>query len=143
MKVCIAGFKGTDCKERDVQGEDPECSTLGPCKNGGNCWNKTCCCAKGYEGPFCGIDIIECRSNPCVNGVCKEGGIGEYKCICPEGKIQFAHTGVNVQKISLIFCINVLMSRRLDYIGSYRCKCPEGMSKLVHTDVNVQKIILS
>ena len=88
-KVCNPGFKGTDCKERDVQGDDLECPTLGTCKNGGNCWNHTCCCAKGYEGLLCGSDIIECLSSPCVNGgICTEGGIGEYKCKCPAGKYQ-------------------------------------------------------
>ncbi|KAK2154457.1 hypothetical protein NP493_2184g00008 [Ridgeia piscesae] len=85
-KICSAGYKGAECKERDVQGEDPACPTIGQCKNGGNCWNHTCCCAKGYEGQLCGSDIIECRSSPCTNGgTCNEGDIGEYRCKCLEG----------------------------------------------------------
>ena len=88
-KVCNVGYKGAECTERAYVGaDDPECPTLGVCKNGGTCWNKTCCCAKGYSGELCGTDIIECQSQPCVNGgTCKEGNIGEYNCTCPEGKL--------------------------------------------------------
>ena len=114
-KICSAGYKGAECKERDVQGDDPACPTIGRCKNGGTCWNHTCCCAKGYEGQLCGSDIIECRSSPCTNGgACFEGGVGEYRCKCPEGKIKLAYTD----------------------------ECPEGKSKLVHTCVSVQKVRL-
>ena len=99
-KVCNAGYKGAECTEKEYNGpDDPECPSLGKCKNGGTCWNNTCCCAKGYEGQLCGSDIIECQSNPCVNeGTCKEGDIGEYKCICPEGK----STDVFIEHISAV-----------------------------------------
>ena len=108
-KVCNVGFKGTDCKERDVQGEDPECPILGSCKNGGTCWNHTCCCAKEYEGQLCGYDVRDaCSSGPCINlATCKEGWFGEFLCKCPEGKIRLVHTCMNVLKVRLSWCIQV------------------------------------
>ena len=85
-KLCNAGFKGTDCKERDVEGEDPECPTVGSCKNGGNCFNKSCCCVPGYIGDICESEAIECDSNPCLNkGTCKDE-FNAYRCVCAPGK---------------------------------------------------------
>ena len=86
----MAGYKGADCKERDFNApNDPECPSLGPCKNGGTCWNKTCCCVEGYEGILCQNDIIECLSSPCVNGGTCKDEVGEYRCECLEGKYCF------------------------------------------------------
>ena len=85
-KICLDGYKGDDCKERDFNApNDPECPPLGPCKNGGTCWNKTCCCVEGYEGVLCQNDIIECLSSPCVNGGTCKDEVGEYRCECLEG----------------------------------------------------------
>ena len=81
----MIGFRGTDCKEKDVIKDDPECPSRVQCKNGGTCWNNTCCCAKGYEGVSCQYDIDECKSAPCLNGgICKDE-IGHYRCQCSEG----------------------------------------------------------
>ena len=95
-KICMAGYKGDDCKERDFNApNDPECPSLGPCKNGGTCWNKTCCCVEGYDGVLCQKDIIECLSSPCVNGgICKDE-VGAYRCECPEGKHCFENVLLN------------------------------------------------
>ena len=108
-KICNVGYKGAECKDRDLhQVVDPVCPAPGPCKNGGTCWNATCCCVEGYEGSLCGTYVRECPSNQCINGgTCKEGGIGEYRCKCPEGKIKLVHTGVNAQKVRLSWCIQV------------------------------------
>ena len=85
-KICMVGYKGADCKDRDWnKPNDPECPSFGQCKNGGTCWNKTCCCVEGYDGVLCQNDIIECLSSPCVNGGTCKDEIGAYRCECPEG----------------------------------------------------------
>lgn len=87
-KVCNDGYTGPNCKERDYNHpNDPHCPSIGPCKNGGTCWNKTCCCVQGYVGFICGTDVMECLSNPCINGATCEDEVGEYTCKCPEGRL--------------------------------------------------------
>ena len=86
-KICIERYKGADCKERDFNSHnDPECPSLGPCKNGGTCWDKTCCCTVGYDGVLCKNNIIECLSSPCVNGGTCKDEVGSYRCECLEGE---------------------------------------------------------
>jgi len=86
-KICNDGYKGTDCKDRDFSGQDdPNCPSMGSCKNGGTCWNNTCCCLKGYDGILCNEDIIECLSDPCVNGGTCKDEVGGYRCKCHPGK---------------------------------------------------------
>ena len=86
-KICDAGYKGVDCKDRDFNNlNDPECPSIGPCKNGGTCWNKTCCCVDGYEGVLCHIEIMECNSSPCMNGGTCKDELGSYRCECLEGR---------------------------------------------------------
>ena len=76
-----------DCKDRDiVNPNDPECPSIGPCKNGGTCWNKTCCCVDGYDGVLCHIEIMECDSSPCMNGGTCKDELGSYRCECIAGK---------------------------------------------------------
>ena len=90
-KICNPGYKGPECKDRDLnQPTDPVCPAAGPCKNGGTCWNNTCCCVQGYGGPLCGNEINECASSPCVNGGTCKDEIGFYRCICAEGKLHYA-----------------------------------------------------
>ncbi len=87
-KVCIAGYKGTDCKLRDFPATlDPECPTFGSCKNDGQCFNKSCCCEPGYEGTYCQEEKIECSSNPCVNGGTCRDELDGYICHCIPGKL--------------------------------------------------------
>ncbi|KAI0225819.1 hypothetical protein LSAT2_023452 [Lamellibrachia satsuma] len=85
-QFCYDGFKGDDCKERDFNApNDPFCPAIGPCKNGGTCWNKTCCCVQGYEGAICENDVMECLSAPCQNGGACRDDVGSYMCDCLEG----------------------------------------------------------
>ena len=90
-KVCMSGWTGDNCETRDIAegNRDTECPRgyqRQGCKNGGTCWDRTCCCLAGYEGNVCQVEILECASDPCgAGGTCKEG-IDEYECICPEGK---------------------------------------------------------
>ena len=86
-KICDPGYKGVDCKDRDFNDpNDPECPAFGVCKNGGTCWNKTCCCVAGYEGVICHTEILECMSIPCVNGGSCRDELGFYTCYCLPGK---------------------------------------------------------
>ena len=85
-KVCIAGYKGTDCKQRDIVGSDPECPSIGSCKNGGDCFNNSCCCEPGYDGVLCQNEVIECSSNPCANGETCKDLINGYICQHTQGK---------------------------------------------------------
>ena len=82
------GYTGDECKDRNLNKKtDPACPNIGPCKNGGTCWNKRCCCVRGYTGVICGNDIQECLSSPCLNGgICKDH-IGSYTCTCLRGTL--------------------------------------------------------
>ena len=101
-----------DCKDRDFTNpNDPECPSLGPCKNGGTCWNKTCCCLDGYEGVLCHIETMECNSSPCVNGGTCKDEIGSYRCECIAGKYCFERTGRNI----VLLILNPMFSSRICY----------------------------
>ena len=45
---CLNGWTGNDCRDRDVTGIDPQCLLDAGCKNGGTCFNQSCCCLPGY-----------------------------------------------------------------------------------------------
>ena len=91
QKVCLSGWSGEDCTDRDIGGRvrDTECPAAAQytgCRNGGTCWAQTCCCVNGFEGNLCQDEIIECESNPCgAGGTCVEL-VGGYWCECPSGK---------------------------------------------------------
>ena len=90
QKVCYGphGYKGKECKDRDFnQKTDPACPDIGPCKNGGTCWNKRCCCVQGYTGVLCENDVQECLSMPCLNGGTCNNHIGSYTCKCLRGTL--------------------------------------------------------
>ena len=88
VKVCHPGYKGPECTERDYSGQvDPNCPDKFKCRNGGTCWNKTCCCPTGYDGKYCQKDIDECKSQPCQNGGFCKDEVGHYRCECGEGKM--------------------------------------------------------
>lgn len=92
-KICNDGFQGRDCKDRDFDGViDPLCPDVGNvCKNGGTCFNQTCCCLDGFVGEICETEINECDSDPCLNdGVCIDE-VDKYTCICQEGTISLQH----------------------------------------------------
>ena len=88
---------GDTCNERNItDGEaDPECppgAHLTGCRNGGTCFDDTCCCVDGYEGSLCQTEILECASFPCANdGTCIDE-IGSYTCLCSD-----EYTGVNCE----------------------------------------------
>lgn len=43
-----------------------------------------CICVLGTTGKNCEIDINECDSNPCYNGLCTDH-VGYYTCGCEDG----------------------------------------------------------
>ena len=87
QKYCTPGYTGPECTERSYVGsDDPECPSGFECRNGGTCWNRTCCCVAGFAGIYCQLDVLECLSQPCQNGgICKDE-IAHYRCECVPGK---------------------------------------------------------
>ena len=87
-QVCMSGYKGVDCRNRDFVGRnDPQCPTGSPCENGCTCWNTTCCCVNGFAGIVCQIKIVECLSQPCLHGGTCNEEFGYYRCECLPGRI--------------------------------------------------------
>ena len=118
-KICDAGYTGVDCKDRDIANpNDPECPSLGPCKFGGTCWNKTCCCLDGYEGILCQEEILECISFPCVNGATCKDEIGSYRCECLPGmyRVNMFYAIVEMDPFCLFLLFHNIMDTCLIHI---------------------------
>lgn len=103
--ICRTGWKNTSnkCRERNITGSaglliDEECpmyvvsSDGSVCKNGGTCFNQSCCCVDGYEGVLCEAEVLECRSSPCQNGGRCEDLLAGYNCLCANGGSLFHFT---------------------------------------------------
>ena len=86
---CLEGWTGEFCIDTTFAGEDnPDCppDVGGGCKNGGTCFDNTCCCIAGFTGDLCEREIIECDSSPCQNeGTCIDE-LNFFVCNCVEGK---------------------------------------------------------
>ncbi|CAH1779950.1 unnamed protein product, partial [Owenia fusiformis] len=54
----------------------------------------TCSCVPGYEGLRCDVDIDECSSNPCLNGVTCTDGVNSYTCT--GRNIRVVHVGGSI-----------------------------------------------
>ncbi|PIK55648.1 putative fibropellin-3 [Apostichopus japonicus] len=70
---CCLGYSGQFCEEYDGCLEN-ECSVSSNCVDviqGYEGQDYQCICPNGRSGPRCDIDVNECGSNPCVNGICK------------------------------------------------------------------------
>ncbi|XP_064605715.1 uncharacterized protein LOC135470608 [Liolophura sinensis] len=95
-KLCSEGWMGQNCDTRNTSYvPDAECPDSF-CRNGAFCKNSTCCCAAGYTGRLCHIEILECDSNPCVNGGKCRDRIGDFLCDCPSG-----YSGRNCELIEI------------------------------------------
>lgn len=100
---CLDGWTGDNCTDRDFGGGlDPQCPDRGTlCKNGGTCFNETCCCAPGYTGLICSTDINDCLSDPCLNGGICQDEVNYYVCFCLTGS-QLSHT-INTSDTAVLF----------------------------------------
>jgi hypothetical protein len=99
---CASGFAGHTCEYacdsikavalRDAplvgklnQGYGNTCSSPSACEARGtescNIYDGTCNCKAGYSGRTCAVDINECTTSECENGVCIDG-IATYTCNC-------------------------------------------------------------
>ena len=79
-----AGFYGPYCQERVGNMCDAvTCRNNGTCS--GNATHFRCACAAGFRGSHCEVNVNECASNPCVNGLCVDRDNG-YACYCKPGK---------------------------------------------------------
>ncbi|KAH9523482.1 hypothetical protein Btru_040133 [Bulinus truncatus] len=84
-KICMFGWLGPQCDQRDPNANHAVPCPRSTCRNGGSCFNSTCCCTPGYTGSLCHIEILECESSPCLNnGICTDL-INGYQCTCKEG----------------------------------------------------------
>jgi len=77
---CPFGFIGDKC----------ELCTPNTCKNNGDCIIQngisSCnCFGTGFEGGFCEISKNDCKTLPCVQGLCVELGNDTRKCSCLPG----------------------------------------------------------
>ena len=88
-KICLEGWSGKDCKDREtLAAMDGECPTGGEtagCQNGGTCFDQKCCCLPQYVGDFCEVDLTPCISDPCMHGGTCVGSSDKFECFCPEG----------------------------------------------------------
>ncbi|KAM9325272.1 protein crumbs homolog 2 [Gastrophryne carolinensis] len=97
-----------------------------PCLNGGKCNDEfnlfNCACAAGWEGQHCEINIDDCKSQPCIHGLCVDL-VADYQCNCPSG-----YTGRNcetdVDDCQEHQCLNG--GTCLDGVNSYTCKCTDN-----------------
>ncbi|XP_042205015.1 protein crumbs-like [Homarus americanus] len=135
--LCYNGYAGKDCEE-DIQ----ECASY-PCLNGATCLERSnltlyeldifsnftyetaggfvCECIPGFTGDLCEINIDECESDPCVNGVCYDG-INDYSCLCWPG-----YEGVNCE-IEINECelyMPCVHGSCVDKVADYVCLCQE------------------
>lgn len=60
-----------------------------PCQNGATCTGNVtqfkCECPAGFTGSLCQHSHHDCKSSPCVSGICVDEEDG-YKCFCQPGK---------------------------------------------------------
>ncbi|XP_052771177.1 fibropellin-1-like [Mya arenaria] len=146
--ICLAGFEGSNCTDRD------ECEGHHPCGFSGHCTNTigsfTCGCLTGWTGEHCNLrdenvttmeclpgydysesrkrcwDIDECSNSTlfdCPTHMHCNNTMGGYKCVCDLGWI-----GVNCT-LDVDECLSSPCkhsSNCTNTPGSYKCDCTIG-----------------
>ncbi|XP_074620010.1 uncharacterized protein LOC141878862 isoform X3 [Acropora palmata] len=107
-----------------------------PCNNSGQCIpqeprgqrNYRCQCPPGYTGQYCGTEMDECKSYPCLRGRCTDL-LNNYSCSCYPG---FEGRNCDVDKdIYIDDCVNHTCTNGascIDGINVYSCNCTAGFT---------------
>ncbi|XP_015780130.1 PREDICTED: von Willebrand factor D and EGF domain-containing protein-like, partial [Acropora digitifera] len=115
-----------------------------PCNNSGQCVpqeprgqrNYSCQCPPGYTGQYCGTEIDECKSYPCLRGRCTDL-LNNYSCSCYPG---FEGRNCDVDKDicksspcvnDIDDCVNHTCTNGascIDGINVYSCNCTAGFT---------------
>ncbi|XP_071550303.1 protein crumbs isoform X2 [Panulirus ornatus] len=136
--LCYDGYTGKNC-EKDI----PECASF-PCLNGASCLERSnltlydlnifsnftyeaaggfiCECIPGFTGDLCEININECESNPCVNGICYDD-INTYSCECWPG-YQGQNCEIEINECELY--TPCMYGSCVDKVADYDCVCEDG-----------------
>ncbi|XP_071507672.1 uncharacterized protein [Diadema antillarum] len=121
---CCHGYTGDYCQELDG------CANH-QCAEGAQCVDVVqgfeghayeCQCPEGRSGVHCEVDVNECDSNPCVNGVCVDRP-GSFQCYCVPG---YTGTQCQIQYNECVSnpCLNGGFC--IDELNNYRCDCSVG-----------------
>ncbi|XP_061459939.1 protein crumbs homolog 2 [Rhineura floridana] len=105
------------CQGADVCASSP-CHHEGSCQDLFNAFR--CACGPGWEGLLCEANVDDCKSSPCVHGVCVDQ-VADFQCECEKGYI-----GKRCQ-IDVDDCIRHQCQNGgscVDGVYGYSCKCP-------------------
>ena len=128
MEDClIITLTGFECRPKGVVSPDGAVSssnqtadlcTPHTCLHGGSCTTTnstslTCFCPSGYTGMYCDVNINDCTSQPCLNGICLDK-INGFQCFCTPGKLsaRTRHIIVNVHCSNNCYSSHILNSNK-------------------------------
>ncbi|XP_060565033.1 fibropellin-1-like [Ruditapes philippinarum] len=131
---CFDGFGGSVCETNNAEGDNLSVCSDSNCRNGGTCVTEdsvisstnisssSCLCQSHFTGQYCETILNNCKSSPCVNGVCVEH-IDGYQCYCVPG-----FHGKNCE-LEYNECLSNPCSNRgtcIDRVDKFECRCSVG-----------------